>query len=287
MKNLNTEERPGDVLTLKETTASADARMTALGLGYKVLAAAMIGLGLLGMQSGDFAGVWQRIPLEHLPWRPFFAYSFAVVELACGIGLLFRRSAAMAARVLGVFLLSWAVLLKLPAIVAMPNLEATWLGLAEITVMLAGAWAALLALAGAPGRRRVFGLAGARALFALSLLPIGLAHFFYVEQTAALVPSWLHWQAGWAYLTGAGSIAACLAVLSGLGSRLAATLEAAMLAIITLLVWTPGLTPSPNGFAFQVTAFLISTAIAAGAWTVADSYRGTPWFAVEHLRGRS
>jgi uncharacterized membrane protein YphA (DoxX/SURF4 family) len=190
----------------------------------------------------------------------------------------------MAARVLLVFVVSWAVLLKLPDVIASPLVEGNWLALAEITVVVAGAWVAFLALAGAQPSHRLLGLAGARTLFALSLLPIGLSHFFYVQQTAAYVPSWLHWQTGWACLTGAGNIATCLAVLSGLCSRLAATLEAAMLAVITLLVWTPGLTRDANGLVFQTTAFLISTSIAAAAWVVADSYRGTPWLVTKVLR---
>jgi hypothetical protein len=61
-------------------------------------------------------------------------------------------------------------------------------------------------------------------------------------------------------------------------------LEAAMLVTITVLVWTPGLTPAPNGLQIQTTGFLISATIAAGAWIVADSYRGMPWLALRVIR---
>src|SRR5438876_7612925 len=44
---------------------------------------------------------------------------------------------------------------------------------------------------------------------------------------------------GWTYLTGAGSLAAAAGMLFGVYPRLAANLEAAMLWIITLLVWVP------------------------------------------------
>lgn len=246
--------------------------------GHVLLAATLLGLGLLGAYSGDFASVWQRIPIADLPARTSVAYATAAMEIAIGIGLLFRRSVGIASRALVVFFLLWAVLLKLPAVVVVPWMEATWLGLAEITVMLAGAWVVSLrfnARKGLPVPRFLAGPQGvrnARILFALSLIPIGLSHFFYVDQTAALVPSWLPWRVGWAYLTGAGSLAASLAILTGICARPAAALETAMLAIVTVLVWMPGLAPAPNGLQFQVTGFLISAMIAAGAWNVASTY---------------
>jgi uncharacterized membrane protein YphA (DoxX/SURF4 family) len=108
---------------------------------------------------------------------------------------------------------------------------------------------------------------------------IGLSHFFYSEQTAAFVPAWLPWKLGWAYLTGTGSLVACVALLLGVVPRLAATAEAAMLTVITLLVWGPGLfaaTPDRT----QWTGFFISLAIAAGAWVVADAYGDLQWFSL-------
>jgi hypothetical protein len=67
-----------------------------------------------------------------------------------------------------------------------------------------------------------------------------------------------------------------VAILSGVLARLAATLEAAMLVAITVFVWMPGLSPMPVNVG-EVTGFLISSAIACGAWIVADSYRGASW----------
>ena len=258
-------------------------RMMPHAIGSIVLALSMVGLGIVGLVSGDFASVWQRIPIDDLPGRTLFAYGCAAIELAVGVGLFFRQSVALASSVLAIFFALWAVLLKGPGVVEAPRIEATWLGFAEITVMLAGAWMLVVSsvdetsrglpkfLVGASGMRN------ARILFALSLIPIGLAHFFYSEQTAALVPSWLPWPLAWVYLTGAGSIATCIALLAGFWTRLAATMEAVMLTIITLLVWTPGLTPAPHGLQFQATGFLISAAIAGGAWVAADFYRSTRW----------
>lgn len=258
------------------------------GFGYIVLAASMIGLGITGFVSGDFASVWQRIPIEHLPGRQFLAYGCAAIELATGVGLLFPKARLSASGALVVFLLLWAVLLKLPAVIAVPQMEATWLGLAEVTVMLAGAWMLFLVAAG-EARVRLPGFFGgasgmrnARIFLALSLFPIGLAHFFYPDQTAELVPGWLPWRLAWVYLTGAGSIAAAIALLFGALTRWATGLEAAMLMIITLLVWTPGLTPASQGLQFQFTGFFISTAIASGAWITANMAHAADRNAQQH-----
>jgi uncharacterized membrane protein YphA (DoxX/SURF4 family) len=253
------------------------------GIGRTALALVMIGLGVRGLWTGEFASVWQRIPIEHLPGRTAWAYATAAVELAVGLALLLRPAAAAASWALLAFTVLWAVLLKLPAVIAVPGMEATWLGLGEITVIVAAAWLLVLtrrrvdagATASPPISRS--GVIAARVLYALSLPTIGLAHFFYVAETAAFVPKWLPYPEFWAYLTGAGSLAACVAILLGILPRLAATLEAAMLVIITLLVWLPGALAAPGDE--SLTPLLMSAAIAFGAWVVADSYRGLPWLA--------
>ncbi|WP_430390799.1 hypothetical protein [Dyella sp. 20L07] len=248
-----------------------------------MFALTMMALGILGFIYGDVALVWQHIPIEHLPWQRGIAYGFATIELVTGIGLLSPRTARLSSRVLFAFLLLWVALLKLPAVLLLPQLEFNWLGLGEIMVIFTGAWMVLAStrrntthsgfLASARGVRL------AHVLFALSLPMIGLSHFFYSEQTLALVPAWLPFRLGWAYLTGAASVLACLGVLFAIYPRLAATLEAGMLGIITLLVWVPAVVTAPTDRTAW-TALVISTAIACGAWLVADSYRHLPWRAI-------
>jgi uncharacterized membrane protein len=244
-----------------------------------------IGLGVIGLIYRDFAMGWQRIPIQHLPGLQFFAVASAIVELITGLGLLFQRTTKISSRVLFVFLLIWAVLLKIPAVVAAPQIEGTWLGFGEIAVILAGGWILFAANAGGWERTHLKFAVGARGtriariLFAVSLPMIGLSHFFYTPATVALVPAWLPARVAWAYLTGAGDIVAGIAVLFAIFPRLAATMEAGMLGIITLLVWGPGLVTKPTD-RLQITAFLISAVITCGAWIVADSYRGIPWLSI-------
>jgi hypothetical protein len=92
----------------------------------------------------------------------------------------------------------------------------------------------------------------------------------YVKETAALVPAWLPYRVGWAYLTGAGQIACGLGVLLSILPRMAAFTEAAMLSLFTLLVWVPAIVAAPKA-RLPWTAFFISWAIAAAAWVVASN----------------
>src|SRR5258708_2214469 len=239
----------------------------------------MIGLGVLALIYGDFAMVWQPVPA--FPGRTAVAYATGVMMLVGGIGLLFESSKIWAPRVLLPYLVVWA-LLKVPALFVAPKMEAVWLGLGELTVLLAGGWVLFCRLVEvSPKSWWSFlagesGIRGARVMFAVSLIPIGMSHLFYGKPTADLVPAWLPFRLGWAYLTGAGQIACGLGVLFGVFRRLAAAAEAGMISIFTLLVWLPAIFAAPKE-RLPWTAFFISWVIAAAAWVVAQDIacRGT------------
>jgi uncharacterized membrane protein len=239
-----------------------------------LFALGMIGLGILALVYGDFALVWQPVA-TWIPGRTILAYASAVLMLLGGAGLLFRATAAWSMRILFPYLIVW-LLLKVPALVVAPGMEAVWLGFGELAVLLAGGWILFARLAALrEGSPLMFatgenGVRVARMLFAVSLLPIGLSHLMYVKQTADFVPAWLPYRVGWAYLTGAGQMACGLAVLFSIFPRVAAWTEAGMLSLFTLLVWAPAILAAPKT-RLPWTAFFISWAIASAAWVVAQN----------------
>jgi uncharacterized membrane protein len=239
-----------------------------------VFAVGMIGLGILALVYGDFALVWQPVPLW-IPGRTVLAYVSGLIMLLGGVGLLLRAKLEWSVRLLFPYLILW-LLLKVPALLVAPQVEAVWLGFGELAVLGAGGWVLFATLAGLrQGSALTFatgenGIHLARMLFAISLIPIGLSHLVYVKETAALVPAWLPYRIGWAYLTGAGQIACGLGVLFSIFPRVAAKAEAGMLSLFTLLVWVPAILAAPKT-RLPWTAFFISWAIASAAWVVAQN----------------
>lgn len=256
--------------------------------GHLAFAAVMIGLGIQGLIKGDFTAVWQPVP-KGVPGREALAYLCAFVSLASGIGLLWRRTAPLAARVLLASLLLWLVVWRVRALFLASLIEGTW-SCGETLVMAAGAWVLFAVFATERDRQSLGsgtgekGLRIARVFYGLGLIPFGYAHFANLKGTASLVPGWLPWHLGWAYLTGFTFLAAGAAILFGVCARLAAALSALQMGLFGLLVWIPRIAAGKVN-AFQWGEFATTLALTAAGWVVADSYRGVPWLTAGQRTG--
>jgi uncharacterized membrane protein len=223
-------------------------------------ATGLIGLAIFGLISGDFEDLWQIVPAS-FPGRQAMEYASATIILVCGIGLLWKRTEALAARVLFP-LLALLLVLKLPAVIKHPLVEVSWESMSEMLIIFTGGWVLFAA-----DKRQV---RIAQMVFGLALIPLGFSHFAYRDHTAALIPAWLPFHNGWVYLTGTAHLAAGFGVLLGIYPMLAASLEAAMLTAFTVLVWIPLILAAPTSLP-NWSEISASWAISAGAWVVAAS----------------
>ncbi|HKQ11856.1 MAG TPA: DoxX family protein [Steroidobacteraceae bacterium] len=243
-----------------------------LKVGWIALALSMLGLGLLGFVTGDFALNWQPVP-QWVPGRTALAYVTAVLFMALGAGLLverYKHSFALASA--GAFFV-WAVLLHGPGVVKDPLSILPWLGFTERLEVAAGAL--MLAASQVPGTQfadRAM-LAG-RIAFGVCLPIFGLSHWAYAQFTADMIPAFIPAHLFWAYVTGAGHVLAGVAILANMLTRLAATLFAAMVSGFVLLLHVPRVVHDPGSRA-EWTMLVIAMSISAAAWCAAGSLSGT------------
>jgi uncharacterized membrane protein YphA (DoxX/SURF4 family) len=255
--------------------------------GHVAFALTMVGLGIMGLVKGAVTPVWDPIPKYAAAATPILVYLCALVSLGCGIGLLFERTATVAARVLFGYLLFWLLVFRLPLIFMLKPLLLVLWTCASTSVVLAAAWVLYVWLGGGTDKLSRFatgesGLRIARVLYGLGMIPFGLAHFAYLKDTVVLIPNWPA-PTAWAYFTGGAFVAAGLAMVVGVVPRLAAALSTLQMALFLLIIWVPRVL-SGNVSPFQWGEFVTNIALVAAAWVVTDSYRGVPWLAVGTAR---
>ncbi len=242
--------------------------------GHAAFAATLTALGILGAIKGNFTPIWLPVP-RGMPAREGLVYLSALISLACGLGLIWRRAAAVASGVLLGFLLAWLLLLDTALLILHPGMQIGWAA-GKTAARVAAAWVLYVRLARRrEGSRLGFASGGvalrmAQALYGLALIPFGVAHFTYLARTISMVPAWLPWHTAWAYFFGGTFIAAGIALLSGVYARLAAILSVVQLGLFTLLVWVPVVATGAS--ASDWSEFVVSWALTAAAWVVADSY---------------
>lgn len=249
--------------------------------GIALFSMGLIALGALSVIYRDFAYTWQPVPAFH-PGRDVLALACGLFMIGAGVALFFRATVSVAVRAVFAFLLAW-MCLPIPYLIAMPQREGRWLGTGEIAMLLAGGWVLFARLSGLDKTgffSHITGAKGvriARIIFGLAVLPVGLSHIVYTKITASLVPPWLPFRTGLAYLTGFGQIACGLAILFSIWPQMAALIETGMLGLFAFLVWgpdtwfsvTPKMPGAPLGFRFPLTAFLITWVIGVSALLIA------------------
>lgn len=222
-------------------------------------------LGIIGLVFGDFALQWQPVPKD-LPAHHALALFSAAVMLVLGLGVLWARTARPASAALAVVYLGW-VALHGPDTAAAPATVGSWLGVAE-TLSLSAGGLALFVMSTAPPNDRL--RLAARLIYGVCPLIFGLSHFAYADFTAKMVPGWIPYPLFWAYATGAGHLAAGLAILFGVASRPAATLLTAMMASFVVLLHIPRVMAAPDSH-LEWTMTAVALSLTGAAWALRQS----------------
>jgi uncharacterized membrane protein YphA (DoxX/SURF4 family) len=219
-------------------------------------------LGAVGILFRDFAMQWQPVPAG-FPIRAPLAYVSGFLLMVGGAALLSRKAERAGAWLLTVFLGLWTLTLNLPAAIAGFMHIGAWNSPAEIAFMTMGGLALVSSHAGA---LRATLARVARIVAGLSACVFGFAHFNYIDFTASMVPAWIPPNGVfWAWATGAGHLAAGLALVSGIRARLAATMLAGMMASFVVLLHLPRVVAAPDQHVEWI-MLGISSMLAGAAW---------------------
>ena len=203
------------------------------------------------------------------PLRVPLAYLTAVIELAAGLALVWRRTARVGALALtivySVFTLLWVPKFSKASAATIP--PATSLRSSRSSPPERSSSRA--------SRRTASTIARRESLFArlsgLSAISFGIVHIVDMPGLAAWVPQWIPpSQIFWCYATTIGFFLAAAAILSGILAPLASRLLTVEIVSFELFVWIPKLFASPHDH-FIWSGNAISLAIAGGTWAVSDS----------------
>lgn len=228
-------------------------------------------LGLAGLVWGDFAVVWQPRP-DAAPGQSAWGYAMAVPPLLAGLAMQRQRTADFGVLTLIVLYFLAVIFLDVPSAIVHASVFGAWFGVAEHLALAAGALViyAYLARLEPSATRRLVTIG--RLIFGVCLIYFGLAHHVYLALTVKLVPAWLPpGQTFWAYATGAGHIAAGIAILSGIAARPAAMLLTGMFVVFAVLVHAPIVLTHPHTH-FNWVENDVNFALIGSAWAIAASY---------------
>lgn len=256
--------------------------MRIYGIGHVIFAAAITGLGVLGLVTGHYAAVWQPVP-TWLPAREALAYVNGALMCALGLGMLMKRTITLAALGITAYLLIWFFFLHVPIVAAHPFVPDRWSGFGENGALIVGGYILLAFLSATDNSslsnfmKRISSVRIAQIVFALSCFLMSLDNLAYPKANANFPPAWIpHWY-GWGYLAGAGYVAAGFGILLRVCPRLAANSAAGMMSLFTLFCWVSFVVQTPT-HRLVWTGLLISSALSGAGWLIAKSYQNAPWF---------
>jgi uncharacterized membrane protein YphA (DoxX/SURF4 family) len=254
--------------TVSSTTDAVDAHMLPLvgAVGRSLFATGLLGLGILGVLHGDFALQWVPVP-RSVPARTELAYLNALLLICGAIASVIPRTRRIGSLMLALIVSTWVILVHAPRVAIDLTNVGKWNSLSESLAIASAGWVMTFRAPPACTHARL-----GRMVFAVTLLVFGFAHFRYSEFTASMVPGWIPVPLFWAYFTGCGHIAAGVSILSGVLSRLGATLLGVMMSSFVLLLHLPRVIVDP-GSRLEWTMMCMALTLTGSAYAIASSRR--------------
>jgi uncharacterized membrane protein YphA (DoxX/SURF4 family) len=106
--------------------------------------------------------------------------------------------------------------------------------------------------------------------YAAPLAAFGTEHFTLTPVIASVMPAWIPWHLFWVYFVGSCFLAAALSLVSGVQTRLAASLVALTFFLFVALMYFPGWVRHPHS-RFALTYVMRETSFSGGALALAAS----------------
>ncbi|SRR5579871_797243 len=230
--------------------------MKSSSVGRIVFGASAVLFGVIALKWYD-EYTWQGLSrIWSLPFGRIAGGALMVLQMAGGIGLQSRKTARVAAFVLGVVYGAFSLVCVLN-IANAPKEYGRYPNFFEQLCLLSAAMS-------------FYHAAAARSGLGVSAISFAVTQIVYFAPTIHSVPKWIPPnQRFWAILTTAAFALAGLALLFNRQAKLAARLMAAMVALFGVLVWIPLLVAHPEAHS-NWSEFALTFLIAGASWTVAD-----------------
>jgi uncharacterized membrane protein len=214
----------------------------------------IIGIGMQHFMYSDFRPVilpawpqWMQLSI--------LAYLVGTALIAAGVLLLLAKKTTAVSLLLAGFLLICLIFIQCPyTLFVQPNSPAhlgIWTDpLKELA--LSGGALVMAGLAPESTRNNSFisviekGIPFGKIFFSITLVSFGIAHFFYIEFVATLVPAWVPDHTFWSYLAGVALIGSGVAIMLKIKRRKIALICSIMLFLWLVLLHIPRAIADPH-----------------------------------------